>query len=101
MFSSVSGTCHGDDFWYLFHTEIFTLLPQNVNKDDAEFMKMFTKLWTDFAKTGTVPSFWKQFKEHNGVYPYLDLGAEPKLINELPIEKIKFWRELEELVFKK
>ncbi|KAF2898713.1 hypothetical protein ILUMI_07458 [Ignelater luminosus] len=92
------GVCHGDDLGYLFKT---VLTPKHLSPVEKEGIKRFTKLWTNFAKSGdpnpiekndliniTWNPAWKD--ELN----YLDIGENLTVGVNPDARRMKFWNEI-------
>ncbi|XP_035428784.2 juvenile hormone esterase isoform X1 [Spodoptera frugiperda] len=93
---SVKGSCHADDLFYLFHSEI----SRNVYDKNEKLRKIIyqmTKFWADFAKTGN-PTPTKEVVEWLPYSPankeYLILDEEIKLSNNLDKERVDFWNKM-------
>lgn len=53
--SHINGASHGDDLGYLFHWKSPTQdLKSNNTFRERKMMKTMIKMWTNFAKTGSV-----------------------------------------------
>ncbi|KAF5276536.1 hypothetical protein FQR65_LT03966 [Abscondita terminalis] len=97
-----SGACHGDDVGYLFKNGLTPkILPGSIEENG---MKVFTKFWTTFAKTGNpnpaevdllINVTWKPIEKDKT--HFVDIGENVTVgINPEPT-RMQFWQEIENM----
>ncbi|KAF5276534.1 hypothetical protein FQR65_LT03964 [Abscondita terminalis] len=99
---SGSGVCHADDLGYLFKNELTPeILPGSVEENG---IKVFTKLWATFAKTGNpnpiektpfINVRWKPIAKD--VMNYVDIGENLTVGINPDSSRMEFWQEIEDL----
>lgn len=91
----IKGASHGDDIGYLF--PVHWLSKQEYTEDDLNTIKLMSKLWTNFAKTGNPNSDdinvnWSPVtKGERKTYLNIDKTAEIKQVDGELEERFKFW----------
>ncbi|KAF5298222.1 hypothetical protein FQA39_LY02646 [Lamprigera yunnana] len=96
------GVCHGDDLGYLFRTVITPKIkPRSVEENG---MKVFTKYWSTFAKTGNpnpsekqpfINVEWKPVEENK--INFVDIGENITVGINPEESRMAFWDEVEKL----
>ncbi|KAG5668733.1 hypothetical protein PVAND_016660 [Polypedilum vanderplanki] len=106
------GTCHADDLIYLFPMQKYNLALANSKptEEDKKLIQIMTKMWVNFASTGTPTPEWTKDSEFPFWTPaskfpldYMQIGNENGLSKKLlqmkknlyP-ERVRFWTELRE-----
>lgn len=102
----VSGVAHSDEMGYLFNpANLYKLYGSRGSQSPEEqTVERLTKLWTDFAKTGTptpntndlIPTLWEPF--NSGDYKYYEIGDTLKSGNGLKKDTIQFWIDVTNIV---
>ncbi|KAK0175136.1 hypothetical protein PV327_008914 [Microctonus hyperodae] len=91
----VKGTCHGEELSFLFYQKLTKLLDKQIGipgSIEHDFIEKFTKMWTDFAKTGNptpqltneIPVEWKPVDNSDG-YKCLLITNKLNMITEMKI----------------
>ncbi|KAK5647709.1 hypothetical protein RI129_002601 [Pyrocoelia pectoralis] len=93
------GVCHGDDVRYLFKTDYTPPIIPNSIEDKS--IKRFTRLWSNFAKTGNPNSInkdvlinvhWKPTQPEE--FHFMDIGENLTVGKNPEEERILFWKEI-------
>ena len=94
----VPGVSHADEMGYLFNSESLYKVYRSEGEysPEEQTVDRLTKLWTDFAKTGTptpntndlIPTLWEAF---NPDFKYYEIGDTLNSGNGLKENTIRFW----------
>lgn len=94
------GVAHADDIFHLFHT-FFTPTIEIGSPEDL-YIQRFVKLWTNFAKYGNPTPHeddqvlnslkWKEFDLDEK--PFLDIGSDLKMTEDVDQERMSLWDEI-------
>lgn len=91
----MSGVCHADELEFLF-TSKEGLLKNPVivagSKND-KVKENFTKLWTDFAKTGNPSKDWPVADLAKGL-PYVEITDKITVKNNFYVNETKLWDDI-------
>ncbi|KAK0076648.1 hypothetical protein PV325_005056, partial [Microctonus aethiopoides] len=91
----VKGTCHGEEMSFLFYQKLTKLFDKPIaipGSIEHNFIEKFTRMWTDFAKTGNptpkltneIPVEWKPIDNSDG-YKCLLITDKLNMITEMKI----------------
>ncbi|RZC40939.1 esterase [Asbolus verrucosus] len=93
------GVCHGDDLGYLFKTMISPEIEPDTIEEKS--IKKFTKLWTNFARSGNpngrkkeefFEDFWQPVTTD---IHFLDIGRELKAGIDPESDRMKLWEDIQ------
>ncbi|XP_049861359.1 fatty acyl-CoA hydrolase precursor, medium chain-like isoform X4 [Schistocerca gregaria] len=92
------GICHAEDLLYLFSNNTYLPIIGERPENDMQMVKVMTKLWTDFARTGNpTPTDelvnWPRVTSDD-LLEYLDIGQTLQVKKGLFQERVDFWRSL-------
>ncbi|XP_049777138.1 venom carboxylesterase-6-like [Schistocerca cancellata] len=92
------GICHGEDLLYLLSNNTYLPIIGERPENDIQMVKIMTKLWTDFARTGNpTPTHelvnWPRVNSDD-LLEYLDIGQTLQVKKGLFQERVDFWRSL-------
>lgn len=59
---------------------------------EYEVMLQLTKIWTNFAKTGELPSTWPPIDAEN--FNYMEIGEKLKVKEGFRKEEMQLWEEI-------
>lgn len=95
------GVCHADDLQYLFPVGDSLFPEKKPDEADKEMAKHITTLWTNFAREG-VPTIdgdklpkWNKVQSNRLEYYHLEVPEKCHMDKDLFIERVKFWRTLD------